>query len=119
MAEIYYSYTGKPYLVMDVTDLRTLPKKVTQIKPPEGIYEPYQFDEVEEVWIGATKEEFEKNLANEQNDVPENIIDEKDLIIEDLTEQLANTHTEIKNLRDSVMDLTEQVANIQGGITNG
>ncbi|MCE3022532.1 hypothetical protein [Staphylococcus pasteuri] len=119
MAEVYYSYTGKPYLVIDATDLRNLPKKVTQIKPPEGIYEPYQFDEVEEVWIGSSKEEFEKNLANEQSDNTESVKDEKDLVIEDLTEQLANTHTEINTLRESVMDLTEQVANIQGGTTNG
>lgn len=45
--------------------------------------------------------------------------DEKDEIIMDLTNQLAETNTKIENIHQAFMDLTEQVAAIQGGNSNG
>ncbi|OLS06485.1 hypothetical protein AUK68_06945 [Staphylococcus epidermidis] len=84
----------------------------TEQAPPEGIYAPFYYDG--QKWIGQSKEDFEKTLPKE--DV---VIDEKDEIIVDLTSQLAETKSKVENMEQAFMDLTEQVASIQGGSSNG
>lgn len=84
----------------------------TEQAPPEGIYAPFYYDG--QKWIGQSKEDFEKTLPKEEPDV-----DEKDEVIMDLTNQLAETNTKVENIQQAFMDLTEQVAAIQGGNSNG
>ena len=84
----------------------------TEQAPPEGIYAPFYYDG--QKWIGQSKEDFEKTLPKEELDV-----DEKDEVIMDLTNQLAETNTKVENIQQAFMDLTEQVAAIQGGNSNG
>lgn len=84
----------------------------TEIKPPDGIYAPIYFDG--ENWVGQSKDDFEKSIEPTEIEP-----DEKDMIITDLTEQVAQTNAEITNLKTAFVDLTEQVATIQGGNLNG
>ncbi|WP_274316349.1 hypothetical protein [Staphylococcus hyicus] len=105
---VYYSYSGQPYLVMDYDDLKKLPSQVTQIKPPEGIYAPYHFDENEGVWIGSTKQEFEKNL-------PKDEAVNNDLLISQLTVKVALQDNQITQLKGLVSQLTLEIAQLKGG----
>lgn len=62
----------------------------TETKPDDGMYTPFYFDG--QKWIGQSKEVFEKELPPEP-------IDDKDVIIANLSEQLLNTQLEIENVK--------------------
>ncbi|AAX91381.1 tail fiber protein [Staphylococcus phage EW] len=105
---VYYSYNGQPYLVMDYEDLKKLPSQVTQIKPPEGIYAPYYFDENQGAWIGSTKQEFEEKL-------PKDTAVNNDLLISQLTAKVALQESQITQLKGLVSQLTLEIAQLKGG----
>lgn len=116
MAQIYYSYTGKPYIVIDAEDLKYLPKKVTQIPPPNGIYSPYIFDETNNKWVGGTVEEYKNNSQKDEepNELP---IDEKDIVISTLLQQNLDQQTKIDNVEKDVAALMEILVS-NGGTPN-
>ncbi|UXU67486.1 inositol-3-phosphate synthase [Staphylococcus agnetis] len=105
---VYYSYSGQPYLVMDYEDLKKLPSQVTQIKPPEGIYAPYYFDENQGVWIGSSKQEFEEKL-------PKEISVNNEFLISQLAIKVATQENQISQLKAIIGDLTLEVAQLKGG----
>lgn len=116
MTQIYYSYTGKPYIIMDDEDLRNLPKKVTQIPPPNGIYSPYIFNETENRWIGGTLEEYKNSSQNDEepSEIP---IEEKDIIISTLLQQNLDQQIKIDNVEKDVASLMEILVS-NGGTPN-
>lgn len=60
--EIVYTFDGAPIIV---NDKRDRPKDTTYIKPPDGLYEPIEFDEETREWIGTEKEVWLENLNKE------------------------------------------------------
>ncbi|MBI5972234.1 hypothetical protein [Staphylococcus caledonicus] len=114
MKIVYLWKNGKPVVVFknDDDEYEYPSDKWTEDKPTDGLYAPIYYDGKE--WIGQTKEEFEKTV------IPTKVEpDEKDMVIEDLTEQLAKTNAEVDSLKTAFVDLTEQIASIQGGNLNG
>lgn len=87
-------------------------EKWTEDKPPQGIFAPFYYNG--QKWIGQSKEDFEKTLPK-----AERTFDEKDVIIIELTNQLAETKNKVEDIQKAFIDLTEQVATMQGGNTNG
>lgn len=114
MKIVYLWKNGQPVIVFknDDGEYEYPSEKWTEDKPTDGLYAPIYYDGKD--WIGQSKEVFEKTI-----DPVEIEPDKKDLIIEDLTEQLAQTNAEIVNLKQAFVDLTELVASIQGGQVNG
>lgn len=82
----------------------------TEIPVPDGLYQPFYFDVSQNKWVGTSKEDFEK-----QHQPGEEVVDIKDQMIMELTTQLAETKSKVESMETAFVDLTEQVASIQGG----
>ncbi|KAA2274659.1 MULTISPECIES: hypothetical protein [unclassified Staphylococcus] len=75
----------------------------TDIQPPNGLYQPIHFDGKK--WIGTPYEEWLKQQPKvEVEEVP----DEKDILIADLTLQLMETQNTVENLQNDMANLTLQ-----------
>lgn len=80
-------------------------EQYTEIQPPNGLYQPIHFDGKE--WIGTPYEEW---IANHPKpDEIEEIPDEKDEIIADLSIQLLEAQNAISTVRNDVANLTIQL----------
>lgn len=80
-------------------------EQYTEIQPPNGLYQPIHFDGKE--WIGTPYEEW---IANHPKpDEVEEIPDEKDEIIADLSIQLLEAQNAISTVRNDVANLTIQL----------
>ena len=106
--EVLYEYNGTPHLVMVAEDLAGLPENITNVPPPQGIYQPYHFDDTQGIWIGASKEEFEASLP-----AIEVIPDSKDLLIEELTNQLEEQKYQIDDLTSKFESLSQKFEGLQ------
>jgi len=101
-----YFYDGTPFLAMKNKDgeLEYPKEQWTDIAPPEGLYEPIQFDGKK--WIGTPYEEWlEQQPKIEVEETP----DDKDILIADLTLQLMETQNTVVDLQNDVANLTLQV----------
>ncbi|MEJ7420379.1 hypothetical protein [Staphylococcus haemolyticus] len=101
-----YLYDGTPFLVMENKDgeLNYPKEQWTDIAPPEGICSPFHFDGKE--WVGTPYEEWlEQQPKIEIEEVP----DDKDVLIADLTLQLMDTQNTVVNLQNDMANLTLQV----------
>lgn len=87
-------------------------EKWTEQQPPTGIYMPCYYDGQQ--WIGQSKEEFEKTLIDDAQ-----VTDDKELIIADLTSQVAKLSESENENKTIITELLTQVALIQGGQHNG
>lgn len=80
-------------------------EQYTEIQPPNGLYQPIHFDGKE--WIGTPYEEW---IANHPKpDEVEEIPDEKDGIIADLSIQLLEAQNAISTVQNDVANLTIQL----------
>lgn len=80
-------------------------EQYTEIQPPNGLYQPIHFDGKE--WIGTPYEEW---IANHPKpDEVEEILDEKDEIIADLSIQLLEAQNAISTVQNDVANLTIQL----------
>ncbi|MCG1087240.1 hypothetical protein K4O99_06885 [Staphylococcus epidermidis] len=80
-------------------------EQYTEVQPPNGLYQPIHFDGKE--WIGTPYEEW---IANHPKpDEVEEIPDEKDEIIADLSIQLLEAQNAISTVRNDVANLTIQL----------
>ncbi|MCG1303713.1 hypothetical protein K4Q53_08800 [Staphylococcus epidermidis] len=80
-------------------------EQYTEIQPPNGLYQPIHFDGKE--WIGTPYEEW---IANHPKpDEVEEIPDEKDEIIADLSIQLLEAQNAISTVQNDVANLTIQL----------
>lgn len=93
---------GEAFLFDDKSDKVT--DKFTDIMPDEGLYTPIHFDGRK--WVGTPYEEWLKQQPKvEVEEVP----DEKDVLIADLTLQLMETQNTVANLQNDMANLTLQV----------
>lgn len=101
-----YFYDGTPFLVMENKDgeLEYPEGQWTDIAPPEGLYEPIHFDGKK--WIGTSYEEWLEQQPKVEN---EEVPDDKDILIADLTLQLMETQNTVVNLQNDMANLTLQV----------
>lgn len=80
-------------------------EQYTEVQPPNGLYQPIHFDGKE--WIGTPYEEW---IANHPKpDEVEEIPDEKDEIIADLSIQLLEAQNAISTVQNDVANLTIQL----------
>lgn len=73
----------------------------TEVQPPSELYQPIYFDGNE--WIGTQYEDWKKNQPEIEDEI---IIDEKDEIIADLSVQLLEAQSSIKNIEKDVANLS-------------
>ncbi|WP_415400869.1 hypothetical protein ACMVYO_10985 [Staphylococcus hominis] len=101
-----YLYDGTPFLVMENKDgeLEYPEGEWTDIAPPEGICSPFYFDG--EKWVGTSYEEWLEQQPKVEN---EEVPDDKDVLIADLTLQLMETQNTVVNLQNDMANLTLQV----------
>lgn len=93
---------GEAFLFDDKSDEVT--DEFTDIMPAEGLYAPIHFDGRK--WVGTPYEEWLKQQPKvEVEEVP----DEKDVLIADLTLQLMETQNTVANLQNDMANLTLQV----------
>ena len=101
MKQLFNKTNGAPKLVMNDEDVDL--ENYTEIQPPEGLYQPIYFDG--EKWVGTPYEEWLKQQPKvEIEEVP----DEKDVVISDLTLQLMKTQDALANLQNDMANLTLQ-----------
>ncbi|EGQ3151784.1 hypothetical protein KEI82_002450 [Staphylococcus pseudintermedius] len=65
-----YLYDGTPYLAFKEDDgefIYPTEDEWTEVAPPTGIYQPFYFNGNE--WIGSTREEWEKTLPQEEEEL--------------------------------------------------
>ena len=101
-----YLYDGTPYLIMENENggIQYPEERWTDIEPPEGIYTPCHFDGKK--WVGTP---YEKWLEQQPKVEIEEVPDEKDVLIADLTLQLMETQNTVVNLQNDMASLTLQV----------
>lgn len=100
MKVVYLCKNGKPVVVKENDDreLEYPNDEWTDIAPSSDLYAPFYFDGNK--WIGQEKERFEEEL-------PEAPIDDKDIIIANLSKQILDQDTEIKSLKQDVATVLE------------
>ena len=109
--QIFNKTNGKPELIKSIEDEETGKEyfdynesEYTTEIPPSNLYEPIYFENGK--WKGATREEYLKRQSKvEIEEVP----DEKDILIADLTLQLMETQNTVVELQNDVANLTLQV----------
>lgn len=101
--EIYYIKNGKPSLIKE--DESYDESVFTNVQPPSELYQPIYFKDGK--WVGTPYEEW---IANHPKpDEVEEIPDEKDEIIADLSIQLLEAQNAISTVRNDVANLTIQL----------
>ncbi|REI04076.1 hypothetical protein DOS62_06715 [Staphylococcus felis] len=110
---VYNVDDGNPFLVvLNEEGESVYPDFEYTEKPvPGGIYQPIYFDVEKDEWIGSTKEEYESTL-----DPIEPSKKDKDLIISELTVQLAAQQLEIEKIKELTANVSLTLAQVQGGI---
>lgn len=104
MIQIFRKSDGKPFLI-DESRERYDKDLYTEIMPPSSLYWPVKFDGGK--WVGTPYEEW---IANHPKpDEVEEIPDEKDEIIADLSIQLLEAQNAISTVRNDVANLTIQL----------
>ena len=104
MIQIFRKSDGKPFLI-DESRERYDKDLYTEIMPPSSLYWPVKFDGKE--WIGTPYEEWTAN--HPKPDEVEEIPDEKDEIIADLSIQLLEAQNAISTVQNDVANLTIQL----------
>lgn len=111
--KIVYLYDGTPFIVeMNKEGEYVYPNdEYTEVKPPEGIYQPFYYDGNE--WIGTSKEEWELN--NITNPTP----DDLKLMVSNLQKQLVMSNLNMSKMSqvnmtqtNDIKELKEQLANV-------
>ncbi|MCI2885898.1 hypothetical protein FH114_02465 [Staphylococcus hominis] len=93
---------GEVFLFDD--KLNEISDEFTDIIPDEGLYAPIHFDGKK--WVGTPYEEWLKQQPKvEVEEVP----NEKDVLIADLTLQLMETQNIVSNMQNDMASLTLQV----------
>ena len=115
--QIFKKTNGKPELIKSIEDEETRKEyfdynesEYTTEIPPSNLYEPIYFENGK--WKGATREEYLKRQPKVEI---EEIPDEKDALIADLTLQLIETQEELNDVRKDISGLTIQLL---GGTTD-
>lgn len=111
--KIVYLLDGTPFMVNKNNEGEFVypNDEYTEIKPPEGIYQPFYYDGNE--WIGTSKEEWELN--NITDPTP----DELKLMVSNLQKQLVMSSLNMSKISqvnmtqtNDIKELKEQLANV-------
>lgn len=111
--KIVYLYDGTPFIVdMNKEGEYVYPNdEYTEVKPPEGIYQPFYYDGNE--WIGTSKEEWELNNITEPTP------DDLKLMVSNLQKQLVMSNLNMSKMSqvnmtqtNDIKELKEQLANV-------
>lgn len=111
--KIVYLYDGTPFIVeMNKEGEYVYPNdEYTEVKPPEGIYQPFYYDGNE--WIGTSKEDWELN--NITDPTP----DDLKLMVSNLQKQLVMSNLNMSKMSqvnmtqtNDIKELKEQLANV-------
>lgn len=107
---VYNIDNGEPFPVMkNEEDESVYPEFEYTTEPvPEGLYQPVYFDVEQQKWIGSTREEFEKTIKKATDK------SEKDLLLSQLTIQVATQKAEVVTLQKTVGELALQLAQLKG-----
>ncbi|MFR6531700.1 MAG: hypothetical protein ACLUOM_01605 [Staphylococcus simulans] len=116
-----FTFDGTPYLLEADEYGRPLTSQLkeygienfTDKVPDSNLYWPIYFDEDTSEWVGTDKEEFKKN-----NKPAENELSPKDVLIGELTAQIAVQNEELKQLKVITGDLSINLAEIKGEISD-
>lgn len=108
--KIVYLYDGTPFMVeLNHEGEFVYPNdEYTEVKPPEGIYQPFYYDGNE--WIGTSKEEWESNQSNPKVQPSENDFLNAQLISNDIEHS-----AKIEALQQDIANLTSELLSIKGG----
>ncbi len=108
--KIVYLYDGKPFIVeLNDEGEYVYPKdEYTEVAPPEGIYQPFYYDGNE--WIGASKEEWESNLIQEDREPTREEIESARTQMELFKAQVA-----IQELRQENAEIIKEIVGLKGG----
>lgn len=109
--QYFYKSNGKPILI-EVVEEQEISDELTDVQPPNGIYQPIYFDGTE--WIGTSFEEWKKSQP--PSDTPENESLKKDREIAELSMQLIQSKEEFEQLKNEMASLTLKMLE---GETNG
>ncbi|MCO4330985.1 hypothetical protein MTQ91_03240 [Staphylococcus hyicus] len=103
---VYNVDNGQPFLVFTDKDGESVyPEfEYTEVPVPDGLYQPFYFDQHQNKWIGTSKEEFEKQHE------PEEVAPNKDMLVAELMAQIAAQDLEIKNLQKVTAELSVSLA---------
>ncbi|PTF70271.1 hypothetical protein [Staphylococcus chromogenes] len=103
---VYNVDNGQPFLVLtDKEGESVYPEfEHTEVPVPDGLYQPFYFDQHQNKWIGTSKEEFEKQHE------PEEVAPNKDMLVAELMAQIAAQDLEIKNLQKVTAELALSLA---------
>lgn len=89
-----------------------IPTNATDITPAQGLYQPLYFDVEKQKWEGSSKEEWEKEHPNEED----NLIEPPNLSLSGADEELrvmfANMQVQLVQANMMVMQLSQQNAQL-------
>ena len=107
---VYNIDNGEPFPVIKNEEEESVyPEFEYTTEPvPEGLYQPVYFDVEQQKWVGSTREEFEKTITKATDK------SEKDLLLSQLTIQVATQKTEVVTLQKTVGELALQIAQLKG-----
>ncbi|AKS69750.1 hypothetical protein RN70_09690 [Staphylococcus schleiferi] len=116
-----FTFDGTPYLLEADEYGRPLASHLkeygiedfTDKVPDSNLYWPIYFDEDISEWVGTDKAEFEEN-----NKPAEQELSPKDLLIGELTAQIAVQDEELKQLKAITGDLSINLAEIKGEMSD-
>ena len=86
----------------------------TDFMPPSNLYQPIQFSEETNEWIGATREEWVESLPKDEPVNPS----ETDLLNAQLITNDIEHNAKIKELQQDIANLTTELLTIKGGTDN-
>ena len=119
--QIYRKTDGIPELIQDRYDeesevsIYEYDKDLyTDSMPPSHLYQPIQFSEETNEWVGATKEEWLGTLPKQELDNP----DSNDLLNAQLLSNDLEHNSKIDGLQQDIANLTAQLLELQGGMSD-
>lgn len=118
--QIYRKTDGRPELIQDRYDeesevsIYEYDKDLyTDFTPPSNLYQPIQFSEETNEWIGTAKEEWESNQSK-----PPIEPDGTDFLNAQLLSNDIEHNTKIEGLQQDVANLTSELLEMKGGVSD-
>ena len=118
--QIYRKTDGMPELIQDRYDEESAVSifdydqdLYTDFMPPSHLYQPIQFSEETNEWIGTAKEEWESNQSK-----PPIEPDGTDFLNAQLLSNDIEHNTKIEGLQQDVANLTSELLEMKGGVSD-
>ena len=119
--QIYRKTDGTPELIQDRYDeesevsIYEYDKDLyTDFTPPSNLYQPIQFSEETNEWVGATREEWLDTLPEQEPDNPNS----HDFLNAQLLANDLEHNSKIEDLQQDIANLTAELLKAQGGMSD-